>query len=44
MVAPLCASTVVERVRWLLGWETEEIDATVMPMLRTRGRNRRYFD
>ena len=25
-VGPLCAATLVEHLRWFLGWDTEEID------------------
>jgi hypothetical protein len=38
IVAPLCASTLVEQLRWFLGWETDELNASVVPMLHTWGR------
>jgi len=38
MAGPLCVSTLVENLRWFLGWDTEALDPDVIAMLHTWGR------
>jgi hypothetical protein len=38
LAGPLCASTLVEHLRWFFGWNTEELDPAVITMLHTWGR------
>lgn len=38
LAGPLCASTLVEHLRWFFGWDTEELDPVVITMLHTWGR------
>jgi hypothetical protein len=38
MPGPLCASTLVEHLRWYLGWDTEALDPDVIAMLHVWGR------
>jgi hypothetical protein len=38
MPGPLCASTLVEHLRWYLGWDTEDLDPDVIAMLHVWGR------
>jgi hypothetical protein len=38
LVGPLCASTLVEHLRWFAGWDTDELDPLVTQMLHTWGR------
>ena len=37
-VGPLCATTLVEHLRWFLGWDTEKIDPAANRMGATWGR------
>jgi hypothetical protein len=38
LAGPLCASTLIEHLRWFLGWDTEALDPAVIAMLHTWGR------
>lgn len=38
LVGPLCATTLVEHLRWSLGWDTEKIDLAANRMHATWGR------
>jgi hypothetical protein len=38
LAGPLCASTLVEHLRWFFGWDTEALDPAVIAMLHTWGR------
>lgn len=38
LVGPLCATTLVEHLRWFLGWDTEKIDPAANRMDITWGR------
>jgi hypothetical protein len=38
IVAPLCAATLVNQLRWFLGWDSAEIGQASTRMLRTWGR------
>jgi hypothetical protein len=38
MPGPLCVSTLVEHLRWYLGWDTEALDPDVIAMLHVWGR------
>jgi hypothetical protein len=38
LAGPLCASTLVEHLRWFFGWDTSELDGTTLTMMRVWGR------
>jgi hypothetical protein len=38
LAGPLCASTLVEHLRWFFGWNTEELDPAAITMLHTWAR------
>ena len=38
LAGPLCASTLVEHLRWFFGWNTEAVDPAVLAMLHIWGR------
>lgn len=38
LAGPLCASTLVEHLRWFCGWDTSELDGTTLVMMRVWGR------
>lgn len=38
LAGPLCASTLVEQLRWFLGWNTDALDPAVTAMMHTWGR------
>jgi hypothetical protein len=38
LAGPLCASTLVEHLRWFCGWDTSEFDGTTLTMMRVWGR------
>ncbi len=38
LAGPLCASTLVEHLRWFFGWNSEALDPAVVAMMHTWGR------
>ncbi len=38
LAGPLCASTLVEHLRWFFGWDTSELDRITLVMMHTWGR------
>ncbi len=38
LAGPLCASTLVEHLRWFCGWDTSELDGTTLTMMHVWGR------
>jgi hypothetical protein len=38
LAGPLCASTLVEHLRWFCGWDTSDFDGTTLAMMRVWGR------
>lgn len=38
LAGPLCATTLVEHLRWFFGWDTSELDKTTLVMMHTWGR------
>jgi hypothetical protein len=38
LAGPLCASTLVEHLRWFFGWNTEALDPAVCRLMHTWGR------
>ena len=38
LAGPLCASTVIERLAWFTGWDTDDMERPVVEMLHTWGR------